>query len=53
MDLTTWFAFASASIALLLIPGPTVLLVLAYALGRGDAWLFRRLWVWPPGILLQ
>ena len=35
MDLTTWFAFASASIALLLIPGPTVLLVLAYALGQG------------------
>lgn len=35
MDPTVWFAFAAASTALLLIPGPTVLLVLAYALGQG------------------
>lgn len=35
MDLSLWLAFAAASTALLLIPGPTVLLVLAYAIGQG------------------
>ena len=35
MELHVWFAFASASIALLLIPGPTVLLILSYALSQG------------------
>ena len=35
MDLTTWIAFAFASIVLLLIPGPTVLLVVSYALTQG------------------
>jgi threonine/homoserine/homoserine lactone efflux protein len=35
MDLTTWFAFAIASTVLLLIPGPTVLLVVSYALTQG------------------
>ncbi|MEM9344363.1 MAG: LysE family translocator [Pseudomonadota bacterium] len=35
MDLTLWLAFVAASTALLLIPGPTVLLVLANALGQG------------------
>jgi len=35
MDFTTWGAFVAASVALLMIPGPTVLLVLAYALGQG------------------
>lgn len=35
MDLSLWLAFTAASTALLLIPGPTVLLVLAYALGQG------------------
>jgi len=35
MDLSLWLAFVAASTALLLIPGPTVLLVLAYALGEG------------------
>ena len=35
MDPATWFAFAAASTALLMIPGPTVLLVLAYAIGEG------------------
>ncbi|MEM0949443.1 MAG: LysE family translocator [Pseudomonadota bacterium] len=35
MDLTVWLAFAAASTALLMIPGPTVLLVLAYAMGQG------------------
>ncbi|MEM9710001.1 MAG: LysE family translocator [Pseudomonadota bacterium] len=35
MDPSLWFAFLAASTALLLVPGPTVLLVLAYALGEG------------------
>ena len=35
MDPTTWIAFVAASTALLLIPGPTVLLVLAYAISKG------------------
>ncbi|WP_172292476.1 LysE family translocator [Pseudoruegeria sp. HB172150] len=35
MDFTIWLAFVAASTALLLIPGPTVLLVLSYAIGHG------------------
>ncbi len=35
MTLATWLAFAVASTALLLIPGPTVLLVVSYALTQG------------------
>jgi threonine/homoserine/homoserine lactone efflux protein len=35
MILATWFAFAIASAVLLLIPGPTVLLVVSYALTQG------------------
>ena len=35
MPLDLWLAFAAASTALLLIPGPTVLLVLSYALSQG------------------
>ncbi len=35
MDLQIWLAFVAASLALLLIPGPTVLLVLSYALSQG------------------
>ena len=35
MDIQTWLAFGAASIALLLIPGPTVLLVLSYAISQG------------------
>jgi len=35
MDLHIWLAFTAASCALLLIPGPTVLLVLSYALSQG------------------
>jgi threonine/homoserine/homoserine lactone efflux protein len=31
----TWAAFAAASAVLLVIPGPTILLVVSYALGRG------------------
>ncbi len=35
MALETWLAFALASAVLLVIPGPTILLVVSYALGRG------------------
>ncbi len=35
MAFETWAAFAAASAVLLIIPGPTILLVLSYALGRG------------------
>ncbi|MBY6165620.1 LysE family translocator [Pseudooceanicola nitratireducens] len=35
MEFQTWLAFVGASIALLLIPGPTVLLVLSYAISQG------------------
>ena len=35
MPIDLWLAFVAASTALLLIPGPTVLLVLSYALSQG------------------
>jgi threonine/homoserine/homoserine lactone efflux protein len=35
MTLQTWLAFSAASVVLLLIPGPTILLVISYALGQG------------------
>ncbi len=35
MALETWAAFVAASAVLLLIPGPTILLVVSYALGQG------------------
>jgi threonine/homoserine/homoserine lactone efflux protein len=35
MTIELWLAFAAASAVLLAIPGPTVLLVVAYALGQG------------------
>ncbi|MEK6541054.1 MAG: LysE family translocator [Pseudomonadota bacterium] len=35
MTFEIWIAFAAASAVLLLIPGPTILLVISYALGQG------------------
>ena len=35
MAVEVWLAFVAASAILLVIPGPTILLVLSYALGRG------------------
>jgi threonine/homoserine/homoserine lactone efflux protein len=35
VTIETWLAFAAASAVLLVIPGPTVLLVVSYALGQG------------------
>ena len=35
MSFETWLAFAAASTILIIIPGPTILLVVSYALGKG------------------
>jgi threonine/homoserine/homoserine lactone efflux protein len=35
MLIETWLAFVAASVVLLAIPGPTILLVISYALGQG------------------
>ena len=35
MSIETWLAFVAASTILLVIPGPTILLVISYALGQG------------------
>ncbi len=35
MTIETWLAFAAASAVLVVIPGPTILLVVSYALGQG------------------
>lgn len=35
MSFDVWLAFTAASIVLLVIPGPTILLVISYALGQG------------------
>lgn len=35
MPFETWLAFTAASFAILIIPGPTVMLVVGYALGEG------------------
>jgi threonine/homoserine/homoserine lactone efflux protein len=48
MTLELWIAFALASAALLAIPGPTVMLVVSYALGRGRA----SGWASVPGVTL-
>lgn len=45
-DLQTWIAFVAAAEALLIIPGPTVLLVVSYALAQGR----RSAWATVPGV---
>lgn len=45
-DLQTWIAFVAAAGALLIIPGPTVLLVVSYALAQGR----RSAWATVPGV---
>lgn len=45
-DLHTWLAFVAAAEALLIIPGPTVLLVVSYALAHGR----RSAWATVPGV---
>ncbi len=48
MSLEIWIAFALASAVLLAIPGPTVMLVISYALGRGR----ESAWATVPGVAL-
>ena len=48
MALDLWFAYALACAALLAIPGPTVLLVVSYALGAGRRSGFETV----PGVTL-
>jgi len=48
MSFETWLAFAAASAVLLIIPGPTVLLVVSYALGHGR----RAAWATVAGVAL-
>ena len=45
-DFHTWVAFVAAAEALLIIPGPTVLLVISYALAQGK----RSAWATVPGV---
>ena len=48
MTFETWLAFAAASGVLLVIPGPTILLVVSYALGQG----WRAAWPLATGVAL-
>jgi len=48
MSWELWFAFVLASTAMLAIPGPTVMLVVSYALGRGK----HTGWATVPGVTL-
>lgn len=48
MPVDLWLAFVVASAALLAVPGPTVMLVASYALGRGR----RTAWATVPGVVL-
>ncbi len=48
MSLEMWLAFVAASWVLLMIPGPTVMLVVSYALGRGK----HTGWATVPGVAL-
>jgi threonine/homoserine/homoserine lactone efflux protein len=45
-DFHTWIGFVAAAEALLIIPGPTVLLVISYALAQGK----RSAWATVPGV---
>lgn len=48
MSFELWISFAIASAALLAIPGPTVMLVVSYALGQGR----KTAWSTVPGVAL-
>ena len=48
MSFELWIAFALASVALLAIPGPTVMIVVSYALGKGRS----SAWATVPGVAL-
>lgn len=48
MTIEIWIAFVVASAVLLAVPGPTVMLVVSYALGRGR----QTAWATVPGVTL-
>ncbi|HYZ26128.1 MAG TPA: LysE family translocator [Geminicoccaceae bacterium] len=48
MSLELWLAFAFASVVLLAIPGPTVMLVVSFAIGQGR----KTGWATVPGVAL-
>jgi len=48
MPFELWIAFALASVAVLVVPGPTVMIVVSYALGRGRS----SGWATVPGVAL-
>ncbi len=48
MSIELWMAFAMASTVLLMVPGPTVMLVVSYGLGRGRS----SAWATVPGVTL-
>jgi threonine/homoserine/homoserine lactone efflux protein len=48
VDLETWLAFVAAASVLLVMPGPTIILVISYALSRGR----RSAWATVPGVAL-
>lgn len=48
MALELWLSFVAASLALLMLPGPTVMLVASYALAHGK----RTAWATVPGVAL-
>ena len=48
MSIEVWIAFVVASGVLLAVPGPTVMLVVSYALGRGK----QTAWATVPGVTL-
>lgn len=48
MTIELWLTFALASTALLAIPGPTVMLVVSYVMGRGR----ESAWATVPGVVL-
>jgi len=48
MSLDLWIAFVVATTALLIVPGPTVTVVVSYALGRGR----DTAWATVPGVML-
>jgi threonine/homoserine/homoserine lactone efflux protein len=41
MDLQIWMAFTAATLFVLIIPGPTILLVMSYAISRGSGVALR------------
>ncbi|MEH6477162.1 MAG: hypothetical protein V7727_15835, partial [Sneathiella sp.] len=48
MPFDLWISFTIATIALVALPGPTVMLVVGYALGRGK----QTAWATVPGVAL-